>query len=140
MPGARSISHLTHALPVVLLAECRDRDVSDRRLEFDQRMGTIVTKRWNSFAIGAEVGIVTNSTLVASPSNVVRIGFSGADRTITVNAKMNLIQGTKISDLFIEGGESMARMNLSGTEYASRAIVPIRATQTLVTDTKNRLW
>jgi hypothetical protein len=131
---------LAHALAIVLFAKGSNRDVSDGRLEFDERMGTVVTKGWNSFAIGTEVGIVTDGTLVACTSNVLLMGFTGAERAITVDAKVDLLESAEVGDLFVKGCKPMPGVNLRCAENASRAVIPIGAAQTLVTDAKDVLW
>ncbi len=102
-------------------------------------MRAVVTKGGNSFAFGTVIGIVTDSTLVAGASNVLLMGFTGTERAITVDAKVNLLVGAKVGDLLEKGSKAMARMDLGRAENAGGAVVPIRAAQTLVTDTKNVL-
>jgi hypothetical protein len=114
--------------------------MSDRRLEFDERMGAVVTKGWNSFAISTEVGVVADGTLVAGTPDILLVGFTGAKRAITVDAKVDLLESAKVGDLFEKGCKPMARVNLRRAENASRTVIPVRAAQTLVTDTKDVLW
>ena len=99
----------------------------------------VVMERRHSFAIGTEVSVRTDSTLVACASNILVVGFTGAQRAITVDAKVDLLTQVRVSDFFIKSGKTMAGMDLRCAEHASRAVVPVRAAQALVTDTIDAL-
>jgi hypothetical protein len=139
VPGAWSISHLAHAFPIILLAERSDGDMPDRRFEPDQRMGTVMTKGWNSLAIGTEVGIMTHGTLVACTSNVLLVGLASADRAITIYPKVDFLASVEVCNLFKQCSESVPWMNVRSTENAGRAVVEVWAAQAFVSDTKDML-
>lgn len=94
----------------------------------------------NSFAIGTEVGVVADGTLIARALDVLLVRFLGAKGAITVDAKVNfLIQAAKVTDWFIKGRQTVARVVLSCAEHTSRAVIPVRAAQALVTDPEDEL-
>jgi len=139
MPSIWSISHLAHALTIVLLTEGSDRDVSDWCLEHDQWMGAIVAERGNSFTAGTQVGIVTDCTLVASAADVLLVRFDSTKGTIAKDAKVDFFLPLEIRKLFEHSGKAVTRMDFICAEDTSRAEVPVRAAQTLVADTKDML-
>lgn len=111
----------------------------DGRLEFDQGMSPIVTQSRNRFAVGTEVGIVADGTLVAGAPDVLLVRLPGAECAITVNSIVHLFEGADVSNLFEQGCKPMARMDLMRAENASRAVVPIRTAQTFVADAEDVL-
>ena len=102
-------------------------------------MSPVVTESGDCFAVGAEVCIMTDCTLIACSSNVLLFGFGRAERPIAIDAKVNFLIGVKVSNLLEESGKTMAGMDLMCAENTDRAIIPVRAAQTLVADTKNVL-
>lgn len=111
----------------------------DGGLEFDQGMGTIVTQRWNSFAIGTKIGIMADSTLVTCATDVLLAGLAGTEMPIAVNPEMHLLVSAEVSNLLEQSGETVTGMDLRGVKNAGGAVIPVRAAQTLVTDTKDVL-
>lgn len=47
-----------------MITQSSDADITDRSLEFDKRMGSVVRVRWAGLAASTEVGIVADSALV----------------------------------------------------------------------------
>ena len=94
---------------------------------------------WNSFAVGAEISVIANGTLVAVASDIGLASTNGTKRTIAVDAAMDERSSRHIRKSFIERRESMARVDLLGFDNACRAKVPIRTVETLVTDSHNSL-
>ena len=111
----------------------------DGRLELDQGMGAVVTKRWNSFAVGTEIGIVADSTLVACATDILLAGLAGAGISIAVNTKMHLLMRVEVCNLFEKSSETMTRMDFRGAENTGGAVIPVRAAQALVANTKDVL-
>ena len=113
--------------------------MTDWSLELDQGMGIVVLNRGSSLTICAEVSVVADCALESITTNVVLATLDSAQRAIAVNAKMSLWAWAGESERLVERGEAVAWVNLCGTEMAGRAIVPVRAVQTLVSDADNRL-
>jgi hypothetical protein len=90
-------------------------------------MSAVVTKRWNSFTVGTEVGVVADGALVARASNILLVGLAGAEMSVAVNAEMHLLIGAEVSNLFEESGETMAWMDLRCAENAGGTVIPVRA-------------
>lgn len=61
--------------------------MSDRSLELDKGMCTVVAVRRNSLAISAVVGIIADCTLVADSSDVARVVL--AERTIAKDTEVD---------------------------------------------------
>ena len=90
-------------------------------------MGAVVAKRWDSFTIGTEVGVVADGTLIAGTSDILFVGFTGAERPIAIDAGMFLRAGGLVSKFFEKCGKTMARVDLRCAENTRRAVVPVRA-------------
>ena len=58
-------------------------------LELDQWVGRVVHVSWRCLAVGAEIGIMANSALVANASDVACLPFVHAKWAITVDAVVN---------------------------------------------------
>jgi hypothetical protein len=70
-----------------MITQSSNADIADWGLEFDERVGSVVSIRWASLTAGTEVGVVAYGALVAVTldvglNSVVRV----AERTITVDA------------------------------------------------------
>jgi hypothetical protein len=102
-------------------------------------MGVVVLNRGSSLTVCAEVRVVADCALESVTTNVVLATFDSAQWAIAVNAKMSLWAWAGESERLVERGEAVAWVNLCGTEMAGRAIVPVRAIQTLMSDADNRL-
>lgn len=91
---------------ILLLPKSRDRNIADRRLEFDQRMGTVMAIAWECFAFGAEVGIVADGALVSISDNVVFVVLAQWAIAIDVVVNRSALAGER--DGLVEGDEPMA--------------------------------
>jgi small basic protein len=114
-------------------------DIANGGLELDQRMSAVMLVRWAGLAIGTEISVMADCTLVTVASNIV--GLVDTKRTITVDSVMGRLASKRtksagsIVDWLVEGNESMAWMDELGIWHASSAIIPIWAIQALVSDT-----
>lgn len=86
-PGSRLVTHRSHLLTGALFTKRADRDVSDRSLEFDEGMCTVVAVGRDSLTVGAEVRIVTDRALVANSRDVLLAAL--AERTIAEDTEVN---------------------------------------------------
>ena len=114
--------------------------MANRSLELDQGMSLVVGVGGTGFAVGAEVQVGTNSTLVPDSTDISRVGASiRAERSITANAHVDRLRRTSsnVSELIIDGYEAMTRMDEIGILNAMAAEVPVRAVKALVADTRD---
>ena len=125
-------------LAIGLFSESRYRHMSDRGLEFDQGVRTVMCIQRNGFAAGAEVGIVADGTLVTISMNVM-LRLALAERTVAVDTLMNLAGWLTQGDAIIDRSKAMTRVDKGSTLGAGGAIVPVGACQTLVANTNNGL-
>lgn len=130
--GSRLISHRIHTLARALLTERTDGYVTDRSLEFDKGMCTVVAVGRDSLAVSAEVCIVANCTLVANSRDVLLVAL--AEWAVAEDAKVDFTTFGDFSNGLIDRGESMAWVSLWRLIDAFKAIIPIRAVQTLVSN------
>ena len=70
MWGVITIAHGALVLAICIFSESGHSDIADWSLELDQGVSAVVNKLGKGFAIGAEVSVVTDGTLVAISSNV----------------------------------------------------------------------
>jgi len=81
-------------LAILVIAHCGYRDIADGRLELDERVGLVVWVRGTSFAASTEVGVVTDSALVAISFDIrLRTVALVAERSIAVDAMMTGLEG-----------------------------------------------
>lgn len=83
--------------------------MTERNLDFDQGMSLVVIIARHSFAVGAEVGVVANSTLVTITSNVATI-LTSAERAIAENPTVMLSNGGNVWERFVERSKAVATM------------------------------
>jgi hypothetical protein len=57
-------------LAICIFSESGHSDIADWSLELDQGVGAVVNKLRKGLAVGAEVSVVTNGTLVTISSDV----------------------------------------------------------------------
>lgn len=128
-----------------MFASSYDVDVTNGGLELDQGMGLVVSVRRARLALGAEVHIVTNGTLVAVADNVViaRAVIVVAQRAIAAYSDVGQSAGDRANvgrlEWLVDRNEPMAGMNKLGRLVAGRAIVPVRALKALVPNTADVL-
>lgn len=120
-------------------------DVTDRRVEFDQRVRLVVRVARAGLAVGTEVNVIAHGTLVPSPKDVSRIALvSRAERPIAADSNVNGL-GSRAVDLvgnlqgLINGHKAMARVGHPGVGNAVDAVVPVGAVEALVAYTGNEL-
>lgn len=101
-------------------------------------MGLVVLVAWVSLAIGAEVEIMADSTLVASALDVGLAEATVAKRAVTVDANMTCLLSVSSGKRLVNGYETMTMSGLFGV-MAGSAEVKVRTLETLVADTVNRL-
>lgn len=117
-------------------------DMADRSLELDQGVSLVVGSGGISFAVGAEVKVIADSALVTNSTNVGRVGIvTGAQGTVTADTNVNRRRASpaNVGESFISRHETVAWVSEVAVLVAIRAVVPVRAVQTLVTDTCNVL-
>jgi hypothetical protein len=126
-----------------MIAQSSDTDVSDGSFKFDKRVSLVVWVGWAGFAASTEIGIVADGTLVTISLDICgrALAIIVAKRAIAVDAvvacfvTVGVRQSLDIIERFVDGNESMARMNETGIGNASRAEIPIWAIETFVTNT-----
>jgi hypothetical protein len=129
-----------------VITQSSDRDVANRSLELDERVRSVVWVRGASLAAGTEVSIVADSALVTVSlderlSAVARV----AKWPVTVYAMVASLvdEGTgqrcMIVKRFIDRHKSVTGVDEAGVGNASRAVIPVRAVETLVANTENGL-
>jgi hypothetical protein len=120
---------------------CRcDVHTTDHSLELDERVSFVVEVGWTSLATGTEVGVVTYGTLVAVSNNIRRLVATEWSVAVdAIVASLSKLSSTGIADWFIDGNEAMSGVDEAGIDNTCRAIVPVRAVEALVTDTKDVL-
>ena len=93
----------------------------------------------SSLTVCAKVSIVADSALESITTDVILATLDSAQWTVAIDAKVSLRTWARESEGLVKRSETVAWMNLCGTEVASGAVVPIRAVQALVAYTNNCL-
>ena len=86
-----------------------------------------------SFAVGAEIGVMADGTLVAVASNV--RPTINTKRTIAIDADMSLGGMEWSSNSLVDRNEAMAGMVLTSSLDASGTVIPIGAAHALIANT-----
>lgn len=90
------------------------------------------------FAVGTEVQVVANGTLVANTTDVSRRGCRGtAEWPITADPDMNRLShrgSVKVGERLIDSGKSVPRVHEVRILDTVSAVVPVRAVEALVAD------
>ena len=133
----QAIAYSVRVLTIVLFAKSRYRYVPDWCLEFDERMCSIVVVRRESLAIGAEISVVANSTLVTITNDVGILVC--AEWAITMDSVVALGSCRWIGYGFVERDEAVIRVVTSSILDAAGAVIPIWAVQALVANSKDIL-
>lgn len=138
-----AVAHRRHALAILVLAGSSDANVANRRLELDEGMGLVVLVGRGSFAVCAEVKVMTDRTLVANASDVGGIVLvAGAQGSIAANAHVHRLSTSvrmNISQRLIDGRKAMAGVDKGSVDNAFRAVIPVWAVQALVADASDVL-
>lgn len=104
----------------------RNASTTDGGLEFDQRVRLVVPVAWMRLAIGTEVRVVTDGTLVADARDVRLSRCTRAERAITEDAVVVAPRACRDVERGENWNESMVRVGLSRILDASVAEIPIR--------------
>jgi hypothetical protein len=108
-------------------------------LELDQGVGLVVVMSGQCLAVGTEIDIVTDGTLVADTGNIALGGLVLAKRSITEDTEVSGVLVRVLADSLVDRNKSMARVVLGSIDDAVRAVIPIGTGQTLVAGTNNTL-
>lgn len=127
-----TIAHGALSLTIYVLPNSRNRNIADRGLELDQWVSAIVRKLGQSLATSAKVRIVAYGTFVTNSGNICI--FLDAKRTIAKDSTMVLLNTRFLRDRLVEWNKTMAWMILVCHFDALRAIVPVRAVHTFMTN------
>lgn len=117
-------------LAILLFSESRDRNISDRRFELDQRMSSVMTIRRQCLAFRAEIRVVTDCALVSVANNVRLDVF--AQGAITVDVIVDRATRTAERNRFVQLDKTVACMSCVSALDTIRAKVPIWAVQAFV--------
>jgi hypothetical protein len=128
-------------LAIITFTSGGDTNVANRCLELDQRVGLVVREGRAGFAIGAEVRIVADSTLVSNTSDI--IVLSHTKRTVAADAIMNgsaVTSNAWLAERLIDRNEAVVGVHKASVEDAVSAVVPVRAVEALVADASDELF
>ena len=93
-------------------------DRSDGSLQFDERVCCVVLIQRRSFAVGAEIGVRADSTLVSGTTDAGCVSKPATDGPVTVYTKVcrkcfGVAGNQRVNTvLLVDGNETMARMDL----------------------------
>lgn len=114
-------------------------DTTNWSLKLDQGVSAVVSVGRESLAIGAEVNVITDGTLVTDTGDVALSRFVLAERTIAEDTVVNLILTRLLPNSLVKRSESVTRVAVGCVLNALRAIVPVGARETLVANADNVL-
>jgi hypothetical protein len=119
-----------------------DRDIADRSLELDQRMGLVVLVGRAGFTAGTEVCIMADSAFVTIPLDIRLIaGTLVAKWPVTVDAVVASLATIctrhccEIPERLVNWHKSVAGVDECGIWHASGAEIPVWAVEALVANT-----
>jgi hypothetical protein len=139
MPRQRTVTQRINFLSILGLVDALNRDMSNWNLDLDQGVRLVMRVGRKSLAVGTEVSVVADSTLVTIALDVGFVGVCRADGSITVDATMNWLATGDVAKGFVDRCKAMTRVSLRRSRSAVRAVVPIGAGETLVTNANNLL-
>lgn len=90
-------------------------------------MSAVVVVSWKSLAARTEVGIITDSALVANPADVILGRFALAQRTVTEDAIVDFMFPSRFTNSIVNLHEPMTRVAPRSSQNALGAVVPIGA-------------
>jgi hypothetical protein len=102
-------------------------------------MGMVVAVARDGLAVGAEVRIVANRTLVAHTLDIRLILLVFAKRTVTVDAVVARASRDRLGQRLIDWHKTVARVNVLHAQDTLRAVIPVGAVQALVANTIDEL-
>jgi hypothetical protein len=138
-PGSQAITKPGKQSALLVIINRRHADAAHGRLELDERMGVIVLVARMGLAVLAEIGVVTDGTLVADTLNVRQILLVFAKRPVTINAIVTVGAAHWLSQRLIDWNKAVARVDELGVLDTLGAVVPIGTVQTLVANAINEL-
>src|SRR5882757_7866018 len=104
--------------------------MSDWHLDLDQWMGLIMSVVRQSFTVGAEVGVMADSTLKTITSDIALV--RRAERSIAIDTTVGWLESANGLDRDVKRRKAVTGMlHFSGTN-TSRAVVKVGAGQALV--------
>ncbi len=98
----------------------------------------VVFIMWVCFAIGTEVCVVADSTLIASALDIVLLAL--AEWSVAIDADVASLAVAWSSDWIVKRRKAMAWMDQARILDALGAVVPVWAVKTLVANTKDGLY
>lgn len=101
-------------------------------------MALVVLVIWMSLAVGAEVGVMANGTLVANAMNIALVACAIAQWTIAIDATMTGLSLGWSGYWLVNFDEAMT-MGATAFSNAVAAEVEVGAVETLVTNTVDGL-
>jgi hypothetical protein len=138
-PGSQAIAKPGKQPALLIVVHSRHADTAHRCLELDERVSVVVLVARVSLAVLAEVGVVTDGTLVADTFNVRQVLLVFAKRPVTVNTIVAVAAVHRLRQRLVDGNKAVAGMDELGVLHTLTAVIPIRAVQTLVADTVDEL-
>lgn len=128
----------------MVLTSSGNTDMANWSLELDKRVRLIMLVGGTGLAVGAEVKIMADSTLIANAPDVRRVALAcRAERAVTTDTMMGRGHGVcaivHVLHWLVERDETMIRVNESRVNEAISTIVPVRAVKTLVADPIDKL-
>ena len=113
---------------------------ANRCLELDERVGMVVAIIGRGLAFSAEVGVVADSTLVASSTDIAGGNLALAQRSIAENTIVDLLAQNRFGNRAINRNKPMASVACRCTLQAVRTVIPVGARQAFVTDANDTLF
>jgi len=102
-------------------------------------MSAVVVVSRKGLATRTEVGVITDSALVANSADVILGRFALAQGTVTEDAIVDFMFPSRFTNTIVNLHEPMTRVALRSSQNAIGAEVPIGAGQALVTNTNDTL-
>ena len=134
----QAISYSVRVLAIVLFAKSRYRYIPYGCLELDERMCSVMVVRRKSFAVGAEISVMADSTLVAIANDVGILIC--AEWAIAMDAIVTLGSCWRVGYGFVKWDEAVIGVVTSSILDAARAVIPIWAIQALVANSNDILY
>ena len=123
----------------VLLATSSNGAIAHRSAEFDLRVGVAEKLYGKSLAAGTEIRIMADSTLVAIANDEAMLGIFLAERSIISDSELNRTKRDGTINSVMDWHEALAVADNAGVLDAGGTVVPIKASQALMTDSTDGL-
>jgi hypothetical protein len=95
------IAHLVDLLPVIVLFKRSNGHMANGRLKLNEWVCLIMIMSRQSFAVGTEVCIVTDSAFESVAMDVQLAASAGTQRAVAIDTMVNLSTSAKVGDGFI---------------------------------------